>query len=85
MSEDIKVEARATALLPLAAFVVLFVGAGLYFSAHGVDFAFYQLPAPIAVLPAILLAVVLSKDSLNQAIESFISVVGHRHQTPPLE
>jgi Na+/H+ antiporter NhaC len=77
MSEDIKVEARAIALLPLAAFVVLFVGAGLYFSAQGVDFAFYQLPAPIAVLPAILLAVVLSKDSLNQAIESFISGVGN--------
>jgi Na+/H+ antiporter NhaC len=77
MSEGIQVQARATALLPLAAFVVLFVGAGLYFSAQGVDFAFYQLPAPIAVLPAILLAVVLSKDSLNQAIESFISGVGN--------
>jgi Na+/H+ antiporter NhaC len=77
MSEGIQVQARATALLPLAAFVVLFVGAGLYFTAQGVDFAFYQLPAPIAVLPAILLAVVLSKDSLNQAIESFISGVGN--------
>ncbi|WP_237445455.1 Na+/H+ antiporter NhaC family protein [Sinobacterium norvegicum] len=71
------IPARGMALLPLVLFVSLFVGAGLYFSAQGVDFAFYQLPAPIAVLPAILLAVMLSKDALNKTIESFIAGVGN--------
>jgi Na+/H+ antiporter NhaC len=45
---------------------------------QGVDFAFYQLPAPIAALPAVMLALLLSKDKLNRAIEQFLSGVGHK-------
>ncbi|MBV7314121.1 Na+/H+ antiporter NhaC family protein [Shewanella sp. NIFS-20-20] len=58
-------------------FLALFIGAGLYFQSQGVDFAFYQLPSVIAILPAIILAVILSKQSLNQTIETFIRGIGH--------
>ncbi|ROS04950.1 putative methionine transporter (NhaC family) [Sinobacterium caligoides] len=71
-------QGRAIALLPFLLFVALFVGTGTYLSMQGVDFAFYQLPAPIAILPAIVLAVLLSRDKLNETIESFIGGVGDK-------
>ena len=40
----------AVALIPLIIFLALFIGVGSYLSYQGVDFAFYQLPAPIATL-----------------------------------
>lgn len=66
------------ALLPLALFLLLFIGVGSYLTYQGVDFAFYQLPAPIAALPAVVLAVLLSKEKLNKAIEQFLKGVGHQ-------
>ncbi|NKF49314.1 Na+/H+ antiporter NhaC family protein [Shewanella sp. WXL01] len=65
------------ALLPLFLFLGLFIGAGLYFQSQGVDYAFYQLPSVIAILPAIILALILSKQKLNNAIETFIAGIGH--------
>ncbi len=72
-----KQAARPLALLPILFFIAIFVGVGSYFTLQGVDFAFYQLPAHIAILPAILLAVILSKDKVNQTIETFIAGSGH--------
>ena len=43
-------------LLPLLLFVVLFLGTGLYLQSQGVAYAFYQLPGPVAILPALVLA-----------------------------
>ena len=68
----------AVALIPLFVFLALFIGVGTYLSLQGVDFAFYQLPAPIAALPAVMLALLLSKDKLNRAIEQFLGGVGHK-------
>lgn len=64
------------ALLPLLLFLVLFVGSGLWYQSQGVDFAFYQISAPVAILPAIALAVLLGKGNFNQRIETFIKGVG---------
>ncbi|WP_076540649.1 Na+/H+ antiporter NhaC family protein [Shewanella sp. UCD-KL21] len=69
--------ASFVALLPLFAFLALFIGAGVYFQSQGVDFAFYQLPSVIAILPAIILALLLSKQKLNQSIDTFIAGIGH--------
>ncbi|MGR5132914.1 Na+/H+ antiporter NhaC family protein [Vibrio alfacsensis] len=68
----------AVALLPLVVFLALFIGVGTYLSLQGVDFAFYQLPAPIAALPAVVLAILLSKDKLNRSIEHFMRGVGNQ-------
>lgn len=65
------------ALLPLFLFLALFIGAGLYYQQLGVDFAFYQLPSVVAILPAIILALLISKEKLNNAIETFIEGIGH--------
>ncbi len=64
-------------LLPLTLFVAIFLGVGIYFQLNGVKHAFYQLPAPIAIIPAIILAFIISKDKLNTNISKFISGIGH--------
>ncbi|SIQ00287.1 Na+/H+ antiporter NhaC family protein [Marinobacterium stanieri] len=64
------------ALLPLGLFLALFIGSGLYYQAAEVEFAFYQISAPVAILPAIVLALMLQKGRLNERIETFISGVG---------
>ncbi len=65
------------ALLPLLVFLTVYIGTGIYYTLQGADFAFYQLPAPVAVLPAIVLSLLLAKEPLNKAINRFIGGVGH--------
>ena len=73
------IKANPVALLPLAVFLSLFLGTGIFYQLQGVDMAFYQLAAPVAILPAILLAVALSKQALNARIATFIEGVGHNN------
>ena len=68
---------RITSLLPFAVFLGLFLGTGVILSQQGEDFAFYQLPASIAIIPAILVAIWLGKDSVSQQITQFIEGAGH--------
>lgn len=71
--------ASARALLPLGLFLALFLGAGIYFQVTGVDMAFYQLASPVAILPAIILAVLLSKQAFEERINTFVAGVGDRN------
>ena len=72
-----KVQARALALLPLIVFLAIFLGSGIYHSLIGTEFAFYQIKAPLAALPAVILAVLIFKGHLNQAIETFLKGASH--------
>ncbi|MGE6109808.1 Na+/H+ antiporter NhaC family protein [Aeromonas sobria] len=67
---------NAAALLPLLLFLALFIGTGTWLTLEGVEFAFYQLPAPVAALPAVVLALLLGKDGFNQNLETFFKGVG---------
>ncbi|WP_225738345.1 Na+/H+ antiporter NhaC family protein [Pseudoalteromonas aurantia] len=69
--------AAKLSLLPLLTFVGLFLGVGLYLQSQGVDYAFYQLPAPVAILPAIVIAFLINKASINESVETFIKGAGH--------
>jgi Na+/H+ antiporter NhaC len=68
---------RLVSLLPFAVFLGLFLGSGIVLTLQGVEFAFYQLPASIAIIPAILVAIYLGKDSINDQVSQFISGAGH--------
>ncbi|CAM5215653.1 hypothetical protein ALON55S_03310 [Alishewanella longhuensis] len=75
MNTAIPVGAKRS-LLPLLFFVLLFLGSGLYFQSQNVDYAFYQLPGHVAILPALMLAVWLHRAPLTQSIEViFTSVI----------
>ena len=62
----------AWALSPLMLFLVLFFGAGLYYTAQGVPMAFYQLRAPVAILPAMVLGLWLVRRRGLQAQDTLL-------------
>ncbi len=72
----IQTQPSARALLPLLVFLALFIGTGTWLTLQGVEFAFYQLPAPVAALPAVMLALVLGKEGFNKNLETFFKGVG---------
>ncbi|HCL58628.1 MAG TPA: sodium:proton antiporter [Acinetobacter sp.] len=71
------VQARAIALLPLIVFLTIFLGSGIYHSLIGTELAFYQIKAPVAALPAIILAALVYRGKLNQGIEEFLKGASH--------
>jgi Na+/H+ antiporter NhaC len=73
------IERNLKSLLPFVLFLVLFLGTGIVLTLQGKEFAFYQLPASIAIIPAILFAIYLGKESLNDKITQFIEGAGHQN------
>lgn len=66
----------AAALVPLALFLVLFIGTGAWLTHTGTDMAFYQLSATVAILPAIVLALWQGEGGVTRKINIFLSGVG---------
>ncbi|HIQ53837.1 MAG TPA: Na+/H+ antiporter NhaC family protein, partial [Pseudomonas pachastrellae] len=73
------VQPRASALLPLLLFLLIFLGSGIYYSLTDTDFAFYQIKAPVAILPAIILGLLLAKPSYRDNLQTFIDGIGDRN------
>lgn len=71
------VPARMLALLPLLVFLGIFLGSGIYHTAIGTEFAFYQMKAPVAAIPALILAVLLYRGRINDAIDTFLGGASH--------
>jgi Na+/H+ antiporter NhaC len=71
-----KQQARLS-LLPLLLFVALFLGTGLYLQSQGVEYAFYQFPGPVAIIPALALAIWLYKAPLTDSIEVMVRGAGN--------
>lgn len=72
---------RAAALLPLALFLILFIGTGLSLTFTQTDMAFYQLSAAVAILPAIAFALlqnsgVAHQDTFSLKVNRFLQGVG---------
>lgn len=69
----------ATALLPIAFFLFIFIGSGVYLTLTGVEFAFYKISATVAILPALLFAVLFGRHSLNDNINIFLEGVREKN------
>ncbi|KGJ90846.1 Na+/H+ antiporter NhaC family protein [Colwellia psychrerythraea] len=73
------------ALLPFAVFLGLFLGTGIILTLQGIDFAFYKLPASIAIIPAIIVSIslgkYLSKSTIEKQIAQFIKGAGNSNIT----
>ena len=70
MSEP-KKKANGLALLPFVIFIVIFLGAGLYYQAQGVEMAFYQFPSVAAMFIAVLIAFLMTKGSIDERFALF--------------
>jgi Na+/H+ antiporter NhaC len=66
-----KKEARASALLPFIIFIVIYLGAGIYFQVKGVDMAFYQFPSVTAMFIAVLSAFCLGPEPIMYKFSIF--------------
>lgn len=73
---DTSLNRGAVVLLPLVVFILIFLGSGIYFHMQGTPFAFYQISSPVAILPAIVLAIVIGAGRLERKIESFLKGIG---------
>ena len=71
-----KPKANGIALIPFLIFLVIYLGTGIVLQAQGVEMAFYQLPAPIAALIAIIFAFIMSKGSLDDKFSTFLKGCG---------
>ena len=71
------VQPRAVALTPLLLFLALFFGAGLYFTAQGQAMGFYQLRAPVAILPALALGAWIAFRHGIKPVETLLEGMGH--------
>jgi len=71
------------ALLPFIVFLGVFLGTGIILTLQGVEFAFYQLPASIAIIPAIFVALylgkVIAKETIEKQIIQFIHGAGQEN------
>ncbi len=65
------------ALIPFIVFIGVYLGSGLILQAKGVEMAFYQFPAPVAVFCGIITAFILLKGTINEKFESFIKGCGN--------
>lgn len=73
MSKETRDEIRpsAAALLPFAAFMAIYLGAGLILQAQGVEMAFYQFPPVTAMFIAVMLAFAMTDGSFGERFRIF--------------
>ncbi|MGL4790147.1 MAG: Na+/H+ antiporter NhaC family protein, partial [Anaerotignaceae bacterium] len=73
-STDIK--PKGTALIPFLVFIILYLGVGIILQMQGVEMAFYQLPAPVAILVGIIVAFIMFKGSMDEKFSDFAKGCG---------
>lgn len=78
---ETKKNGNGLAFLPLIAFMVIYVGAGVYFQLQGVDFAFYQFPSIGAMVIAIFLAFVLRNkgEKVQETLDAFLDGIADKN------
>ena len=71
-----QVRPSVVALTPLLVFLLLFFGAGLYFTSRGDAMGFYQLHAPVAILPALALGLWIARRRGLKAVDTLLGGIG---------
>lgn len=61
----------ALALLPFVLFIVIYLGAGIYFQMQGVKMAFYQFPSVTAMFLAVLSAFCMGRETIRKKFRIF--------------
>lgn len=78
---ETKKKGNGLAFLPLIAFMVIYVGAGIYFQLQGVEFAFYQFPSIGAMVIAIFLAFILRNkgEKVQETLDAFLDGIADKN------
>lgn len=65
------------ALIPFLVFIVVYLGSGIILQLKGVEMAFYQFPAPVAVFLGVITAFIMFKDSIEEKFMTFVRGCGN--------
>lgn len=75
-NQNSKPRPSLAALLPFVVFVFVYMATGIVLNHLGVEMAFYQVPAPVCILPAIILAFIMFKGSVDDKFNDFVRGCG---------
>lgn len=67
------------ALLPIGFFLCIFIGAGVYLTLTGVEYAFYKVSATVAILPALIVGILFGRHTLTDNINVFLEGVREKN------
>lgn len=74
MKKNEKISAKA--LIPFLVFIIIYLSTGIILQLRGVEMAFYQLPAPIAVFVGIISAFLLFSGSVDEKFDNLVEGCG---------
>lgn len=74
MKKNEKISAKA--LIPFLVFIIIYLSTGIILQLRGVEMAFYQLPAPIAVFIGIISAFLLFSGSVDEKFDTLVEGCG---------
>lgn len=74
--KNLKPKANGAALLPFIVFVLVYLFTGYFLNRMGVEMAFYQVAAPVCILPAIILAFIMFEGSIDDKFNDFVRGCG---------
>lgn len=77
MKKEEKVKPSFKALIPFLIFIAVYLGSGIILQAQGVEMAFYQFPAPVAVSCGVLASFFLIKGSIDEKFDIFVKGCGN--------
>ncbi|MDR1193161.1 MAG: Na+/H+ antiporter NhaC family protein [Peptococcaceae bacterium] len=70
------IQPRGSALIPFLVFIIVYLGAGIILQITGMEMAFYQVPAPIAVIVGIIVAFIMFKGTIDHKFDQFLAGCG---------
>ncbi|MGO1470445.1 MAG: Na+/H+ antiporter NhaC family protein, partial [Tissierella sp.] len=74
-----EVKSSGKALIPFLVFVIVYLAAGIILEARGVEMAFYEFPAPVAVIIGVIVAFFLLEGSIDEKFDTFIKGCGQEN------
>ncbi|MEG2082227.1 MAG: Na+/H+ antiporter NhaC family protein [Oscillospiraceae bacterium] len=72
-------KANGLALIPFVVFIALYLGAGIVCQQLGMDMAFYQFPAPVAIVAGVIVAFIIFKGTIDENFSDFAKGCGEEN------
>ncbi|EEA85714.1 Na+/H+ antiporter NhaC family protein [Peptacetobacter hiranonis] len=79
MDQNEKIKPSGKALIPFAVFILLYLGVGIILETSGTEMAFYQLPAPVAIIVGVVVAFIIFKGSIEEKFSQFAKGCGNEN------
>lgn len=79
MDQNEKIKPNGKALIPFAVFIFLYLGVGIILETSGTEMAFYQLPAPVAIIVGVVVAFIIFKGSIEEKFSQFAKGCGNEN------